>query len=116
MDIVEKIRQIRKQKKLKQKDLAEKIFMSTENYKAIEYGRSRLSLETYLQICKALEISPMELLKENNYEHFILLNDNDIIDLNRVLKKINNQSNTDYTNNSISIGDNNTIRNSFNKK
>lgn len=122
MSIIKRLWQIREEKGLTRKEIAAKIFMSPENYQAIEYERSRLSLETYLSICKALEISPMELLKENDDEHFILLNKKDLSDLSRIFEKINNQiidnSKYEYLNqsNNIQIGDHNSINNSFNKK
>ena len=57
----------------------------------------------------------MELLNENKNEHFILLDDNDIEDLNRILDKINVQTN----NQNVHIQNNNgtiNITNSNNKK
>jgi len=46
----------------------------------------------YLTICNVLQISPMELLNENQDEHFILLNNKDLEDLTRILTKIQTQT------------------------
>ena len=93
MTLLKKIQEIRESKKITREEIGKLLYMTGENYKKIEYGSVRLTLETYLEICKILELSPMELLKENEEEHFVLLNNKDLSDLNRIIQKINNQTN-----------------------
>ena len=115
MKLIEKIREIRENKNISRKKIADKLCKSEPTYRDIEYGKIKLSLEDYLIICEFLKISPMELLNENKNEHFILLDDNDIEDLNRILDKINVQTN----NQNVHIQNNNgtiNITNSNNKK
>lgn len=68
MSVIENISQIRKNKKISRKEMAKYLFMTDENYKKIEYGEVRLTLENYLIICNVLKISPIELLKESGDE------------------------------------------------
>lgn len=91
MSINEKIQEIRENKKITRKQMADYLCTSAENYKKIEYGMVRLTLENFLIICNVLQISPMELINESTEEHFILLNNKDITDLERILNKIQKQ-------------------------
>lgn len=131
MEIIKKIQKIREQKKITRKKMAEQLFISEGTYKDIEYERIRLSLENFLSICKILEISPMELLNTNQNEHFILISDDDLKHLNKIINKLNkqiitNNDNSNYfstgdiqignNNNNIAIGNNTNIKDSFNKK
>lgn len=122
MEIMEKIKEIRKQKKISREEMAKKLYISQSTYREMEYGHIRLSLDNYLLICKVLEISPMELIKKNTAEHIVLIDERDLKELNRIIEKINNQiidnSKYEYLNqsNNIQIGDHNSINNSFNKK
>jgi len=92
MSIINKLQKIRESKKITRQEMASYLFMTAENYKKIEYGIVRLTLENYLTICNVLQISPMELLNENQDEHFILLNNKDLEDLTRILTKIQTQT------------------------
>lgn len=106
MSIIEKLWKIRESKKISRKEMASFLCISPDTYKDIEYEKIRLTLENFLSICNKLEISPMELLKNNENENFILLNHKDIEDLNRILNKINNQTNYKNTfNNNTFNGD-----------
>lgn len=123
MEIREILREIRERKKISRKELADKIFIAQETLRDIEIGKIRLTLENYMLICKELNISALELLQQNTNEHFVLLNKKDIDDLNRIIKKINDQQinilNSHKTINdesNITIGNGNNINNSFNKK
>ncbi len=91
MEIIEKIRNIRESKKISRQQIADYLYIARDTYRDIEYGKIRLTLENYLMICKFLELSPMELLKDSKDEHFILLNNKDISEINRIVEKINNQ-------------------------
>lgn len=98
MEIINELRKIRENKKISRKEVAQKLCKSEATYRDIEYGIIRLSLEDYLIICNILEISPMELLLSNTNEHFVLLENKDIEDLNRILNKINVQTNNQNIN------------------
>lgn len=99
MNIIEKIRIIRETKKISRQQVADYLCIARDTYRDIEYGKIRLTLENYLMICQILKLSPMELLNESEDEHFILLNNKDITDMNRIVEKINNQINTINVNN-----------------
>ena len=92
MQIIEKLEQIRKSKKLSRNYIAQRLFISKDTYRDIEYGKIRLSLENYLRICQILEINPMTLLNDSEDESFVLLSRKDVDDLNRIINKINNQT------------------------
>lgn len=92
MKVIEKIQEIRKIKKLSRQNIADKLFIARDTYRDIEYGKIRLTLENYLDICKILEINPMTLLNDSEDESFVLLSKKDINDLNRILNKINSQT------------------------
>lgn len=113
MEIINKIREIRESKRIPRKDIASALYISEATYRDMEYGKIRLSLDNYLLICKALEISPMELIKTNSTEHIVLIDERDLKELNRIIKKINNQilndSDTSVNNNNVQIGDHNSI-------
>lgn len=92
MQVIERLEKIRKSKKLSRQNIADKLFIARDTYRDIEYGKIRLTLENYLNICKILEINPMTLLNDSEDESFVLLSKKDINDLNRILNKINNQT------------------------
>lgn len=113
MAIIDDIREIRERKKISRRTIAEKLYMAEATYRDIEYGKIRLTLENYIEICKILNISPMEYLRSNDNEHFVLLNDRDIADLNRIINKINSQAFTiNNSGNDVSIN----VNNNYNDK
>lgn len=57
-----RIAQRRKSLKIKQHDLAEKIGISNNYLSSIERGREKPSLEVFVSICNALNVSPDYLL------------------------------------------------------
>ena len=116
MEIYKILRIEREKKKISRKKIAEKLYISDGTYRDIETGKIRLSLENFLSICSILNISPMELLKENENDHYILISNQDLQDLNRIVNKINNQTINSQKNDNIPIGNNNNIKNSFNKR
>lgn len=56
------LRLIRKNKRVKQKDLASLLGIASQNYSAMECGRIAISLKNLCKICTILEISPARLL------------------------------------------------------
>ena len=63
--IGERIKFWRQQRKLTQERLAEMVALTTGFISLIETGKKRASLETLLSICHALNITPNDLLVEN---------------------------------------------------
>lgn len=62
MSVLKKIKEIRKQKGLNQKEMAEKLNISISSYQKIEQGILVLSLNRFLEICMILEIDSYNLL------------------------------------------------------
>lgn len=91
MDILEKLRIIRENKNMSRKDVATHLHVSNSLINEIESGRTRLSLEIFLQLCQVYETNPIELIKNDN-SHYILLEKKDIDELNRIISKINKQA------------------------
>lgn len=60
----QRIRRFRKQKRLTQEALAEQVGISASFMGHIERGSRIASLETLMQLCRALAVSPNELLGE----------------------------------------------------
>lgn len=59
----------RKQREIKQNILAEKIGISNNYLSSIERGKEKPSLEIFVQICIALEVTPDYLLMGNMYSN-----------------------------------------------
>lgn len=91
--IIDNIKKIRETKKISQQRIANFLNISQGTYRDIESSKIRLSLDNFLLICEYLEISPMQLLKQNADEQYLILSEKDINDLKRILNKINNQTN-----------------------
>lgn len=120
MNIAEYLRFRREQLKIPRRQIAQRLCISPQALRDIENGSTRLSLENFLIICDALGISPMQLIKKTD-EHYILLTDKDLTAIDRsieILQKIRTQADNDGSASyeKITIGDGNTIENSFNKK
>lgn len=121
MDIALYLKNKREELKIPRWKIATKLNISPEAYRDIEHGKTRLSLENFLIICEELNIAPMQMLKKAN-ENYILLSDKDIDEIDKsiaLLTKIKKQVTSNQNDASISniqIGDNNSIKNSFNKK
>ena len=61
-----KLLDIRKKKGMTQAEVAEKSGLSDRTYADIERGSVNMRTETVLRICKALHITPDEILTEDN--------------------------------------------------
>ena len=61
-EIGQRIRKVRKAKRLSQEQLAERIRISTTHMSHIETGNTKLSIEAFDVICKVLECRADELL------------------------------------------------------
>ncbi len=67
-EILEKIRNLRLSRGYTQEYMAEKLGIDTVNYGRIERGKSKLTLDRFLKICEILQVSPAELLNDNQNE------------------------------------------------
>ncbi|MBX9782330.1 MAG: helix-turn-helix domain-containing protein [Chitinophagaceae bacterium] len=65
---LEKLRKIRNQKGLSQKELGELIGLDQSAYCKIENGSNYLSVPTLLHICKVLHVSVNEILNQNSLD------------------------------------------------
>ena len=65
------IRERRKQLCYSQAKLAEKAEVSVDTIKSIESGRRTMNLDTYLKIVKALETTPLGLIKDSAPEEWV---------------------------------------------
>lgn len=69
----EKIKKIRRRKKLSQSTLAELVSVSSPYISRIECGKNRISLELLVKVCAALETNVSEILTENNFDEYSYL-------------------------------------------
>ncbi len=65
--IGEKLFTARKRTGLTQAELAEKAGLSDRTYANIERGNVNMRIETFLNICKALHITPNDILTDDNF-------------------------------------------------
>ena len=56
-EILNLIKAKRKELKLSQEEVAQKIFVAETTYRDIETGKIRLTLENFLKICNALNLN-----------------------------------------------------------
>jgi len=89
MEILERIKKRRLELKISTTKMGKFLNMTHQNYQSIETGRTRMSLEVFLQICKELKISPMELLNSNTNENYIMLTNDEIETLKKTERIIN---------------------------
>ncbi len=124
MDILEKLKLIRNNMQISRNEVAKKLSVSPSLINEIESGRSKLSLNFFLELCEIYNISPLELLK-NDKNNYIILSNQDLKklnDANDVINKINNQTkkiqNFNITDNhgNISFGDGDNIINNYKKR
>ena len=66
------IRTARQKKRLKQKEVAEQINMSTANYSRIETGVQRPSMETLRNICRVLDLSFSDVAEISGYSKYAI--------------------------------------------
>lgn len=66
MNITEIFKNVRKEKKYTQTDVANYLGIAQTSYSDIENGVAKLMVEDYLKICKFLDIDPVSLVKDTN--------------------------------------------------
>lgn len=122
-EILNLIKAKRKELKLSQEELAQKIFVAETTYRDIETGKIRLTLENFLKICNALNLNHNQILEklENDTNTIIInLSDEEIETFKRIIYKLDSsiklqqQRKSNTITQTITIGDNNNINNSFN--
>lgn len=62
-----RMRMARKRKGFTQETLAETVGVTTGNIGSIERGRAKIGLETLVRICRALDVTPDELLFDSAF-------------------------------------------------
>lgn len=118
MELSAYLQKKREELKVPRRIIADKLCITPQALRDIELGKTRLSLEAFLVYCEELGLSPMQLIQKTN-EHYILLSDDDIHTLEKsidILTKIRRQASSGSSGETITIGDGNTIQNSFNRK
>lgn len=97
-----RISQRRRELKLKQCQLADKINLSNNHISNIENGHSIPSLETISKICEALDVTPDYLLlgniktndiPKNIYDNLLLCNNKSLALISQILEVILNNQN-----------------------
>lgn len=84
MELYEKIRNIREDKDIKQKDMAAYLHMQPNTYNAYEKGKRTITADLLKNICIFLNVSADELLELNITEPYNGLND----DNSKIMKRI----------------------------
>ena len=84
MELYEKIRNIREDKDIKQKDMAAYLHMQPNTYNAYEKGKRTITADLLKNICIFLNVSADELLELNIAEPYNGLND----DNSKIMKRI----------------------------
>lgn len=74
MELYEKIRNIREDKDIKQKDMAKYLHMQPTTYNAYERGNRTISADLLKNICTFLNVSADDLLDLNIKTSYLLLN------------------------------------------
>lgn len=120
MKIIETIKQIRKEQGYTQTQMANLLNIAQTTYASIENNRIQLKVEDFIKICNFLNLDIAN-FNTNENEINLKLSKKEIETLKTINKKIDNSLKTynyihQNDSSDIQIGDNNTIRNSFNKK
>lgn len=74
--IGERIRQLRKAKKLTQEELAEKAGVNASYMGTVERGERNISIETLEKIIQGLDVSPAEFFQFHDLENDQMINEN----------------------------------------
>lgn len=102
MDILKKIRDIRKSRGYTQNDMANKLNMARTTYQAIENGVNNLKIDDFFAIVKILEIP----LSTFSSDDLIVISKNDLSRLKEAATAINEITDKLASSISITIGDN----------
>ena len=94
MDILNTLKIIRENKKMSRKDVSTQLNISSSLLSEIESGRTRLSLDIFIQLCEIYEINPLEIIKKDG-NHYIILTKEDLKNIDKtieILSKIQKQA------------------------
>ena len=84
MELYEKIRNIREDKDIKQKDMAKYLHMQPTTYNAYEKGKRTISAELLKNICTFLDVSSDELLDLKVTNPYSSLNKENVQIINKI--------------------------------
>lgn len=120
-DIMFRLRDLRVKKGISQKNLAESLNISRESISKYENGEQEPSYATLKRISKYFDVS-IDFLLGSNDEDLIVISKQDLLRLknaadtiNDITEKLNNQTKYSNNSNNITVGNGNTITNSFNR-
>ena len=88
MELYEKIRNIREQKEIKQKDMAKYLHMQPSTYNAYENGKRNISADLLKNICIFLNVSSDDLLDLNIKDSYLSLNKENSQIINKIKKAL----------------------------
>lgn len=88
MELYEKIRNIREQKEIKQKDMAKYLHMQPSTYNAYENGKRTISADLLKNICIFLNVSSDNLLDLNIKDSYLSLNKENSQIINKIKKAL----------------------------
>ena len=88
MELYEKIRNIREQKEIKQKDMAKYLHMQPSTYNAYENGKRTISADLLKNICIFLNVSSDDLLDLNIKDSYLSLNKENSQIINKIKKAL----------------------------
>lgn len=69
-----RIRKARKEKGYTQEKLAELVSVTTGHIGSIERGKAKIGLETFVRICRALDVTPDQLLFDSAFQPMTVTN------------------------------------------
>ena len=86
MELYKKIRNIREQQEIKQKDMAKYLHMQPNTYNAYENGKRAITADILKNICLILKVSADDLLEINIKQPYNALNDENTLILQKIKK------------------------------
>jgi len=102
--LLKKLKLLRKEKKLSQEEIANKIGMAKESYRDIESGKNALKMDVFFRICKAINIKP-EFLVQNTNEIIIVITPEQAETIKDLNQQIQNAINFNNIQNNTFNGD-----------
>lgn len=87
MTIIEKIKKVREQRNITQKQMGFILGVAKETYRNIETGSIRLKLDDYLKICGYLDVAPSYFLNDYD-ENYVLVPKKSLTELQNFIDKL----------------------------